>query len=53
MKKSFGYCLRDDRINGGILMNVSEKDWKLLRKYLPEWQETYMEKLVVECSNIT
>lgn len=31
-------------------MNVSEKDWKLLRKYLPEWQETYMEKLVVECS---
>ncbi len=29
-------------------MNVSEKDWKLFRKYLPEWQEAYMEKLVAD-----
>ena len=25
-------------------MDVNEKDWKLFRKYLPDWQENYMEK---------
>lgn len=24
-------------------MDVNEKDWKLFRKYLPDWQENYME----------
>ena len=27
---------------------VNEKDWKLFRKLLPDWQETYMEKLIKE-----
>ena len=27
---------------------VNEKDWKLFRKLLPDWQESYMEKLVEE-----
>ena len=27
-------------------MDVNEKDWKLFRKYLPDWQENYMEKLI-------
>ena len=27
---------------------VNEKDWKLFRKLLPEWQEAYMEKLIEE-----
>lgn len=26
-------------------MNVNEKDWKMLRKKLPDWQENYMERL--------
>lgn len=25
-----------------------EKDWKLYRKKLPEWQEAYMERLIKE-----
>ncbi len=25
---------------------ISEQDWKLFRKLLPEWQEAYMERLV-------
>lgn len=29
-------------------MDVSEKDWKLFRKNLPDWQENYMEKLIEE-----
>ena len=33
-------------------MNVSEKDWKLFRKKLPEWQEAYMENLVEEYIDI-
>ena len=27
-------------------MEVSKRDWKLYREKLPEWQESYMEKLV-------
>ncbi len=26
-------------------MNFTEKDWKLFRKMLPDWQERYMERL--------
>ena len=26
-------------------MNINEKDWKLLRKRLPDWQENYMKRL--------
>jgi len=26
-------------------MEVNEKDWKLFRKRVPEWQERYMEEL--------
>lgn len=33
-------------------MNTAEKDWKLFRKYLPEWQESYMEKLIGEYMEI-
>ena len=33
-------------------MSVNEKDWKLFRKKLPEWQESYMEKLVEEYIDI-
>ena len=29
-------------------MDVNEKDWKLFRKILPDWQESYMEKLIKE-----
>ena len=29
-------------------MEVSKNDWKLYREKLPEWQETYMEKLIVK-----
>lgn len=29
-------------------MEVNEKDWKLFRKRLPDWQEAYMEGLVRE-----
>ena len=27
---------------------VNEKDWKLFRSRLPDWQETYMEKVIEE-----
>ena len=27
------------------MSDVNEKDWKLFRKRLPDWQEAYMEKL--------
>ncbi|WP_026524012.1 hypothetical protein [Butyrivibrio sp. MB2005] len=33
-------------------MNISEKDWKLFRNDLPNWQERYMEKLVEEYKEI-
>lgn len=33
-------------------MNLSENDWKLFRKNLPEWQERYMGKLVEEYMEI-
>ena len=29
-------------------MDISKKDWDLFKKLLPEWQETYMEKLIKE-----
>lgn len=31
-------------------MEIDEKDWKLLRKKLPKWQEDYMGKLVKQYS---
>lgn len=31
---------------------VAESDWKLFRKRLPEWQESYMEKLAGEYTGI-
>ena len=30
------------------MRNFSEKDWKLFRKKLPDWQEDYMERLCKE-----
>ena len=30
------------------MSNFSEKDWKLFRKKLPDWQEDYMERLCKE-----
>ncbi len=30
------------------MSDVAESDWKLFRKRLPGWQESYMEKLVGE-----
>ena len=29
-----------------------EKDWKLFRKKLPEWQEAYMERLIKEYAEL-
>ena len=29
-------------------MNISEKDWKLFRKKVPQWQEAYMDRLARE-----
>ena len=29
-------------------MNISEKDWKLFRKKVPQWQEAYMDRLASE-----
>ena len=29
-------------------IDVNEKDWKLFRKNHPDWQESYMEKLIKE-----
>ena len=31
---------------------ITEKDWKLFRKMLPDWQERYMEKLIKEYETI-
>ena len=28
------------------MAGLSEKDWKLFRKNLPEWQEAYIGKLI-------
>ncbi len=28
-------------------MDINERDWKLFRKYLPDWQENYMEILIL------
>jgi hypothetical protein len=30
------------------MVEISKKDWALFRSKLPEWQESYMEKLVQE-----
>ena len=29
-------------------MQISEQDWKIFRKKIPNWQECYMERLVAE-----
>lgn len=29
-------------------MQISERDWKIFRKKLPDWQEQYMERLEME-----
>ncbi len=34
------------------MAGLSEKDWKLFRNNLPEWQEAYMGKLVEEYKEI-
>lgn len=31
---------------------VKEKDWKLFREKLPEWQEAYMERLIKEYAEL-
>ena len=31
-----------------IMREVAERDWKVFRKKVPEWQEAYMEKLIGE-----
>lgn len=33
-------------------MNISEHDWKIFRKMIPDWQERYMESLSVEYINL-
>ena len=30
------------------MYTITEADWKVLRKYLPQWQERYMERLCRE-----
>ena len=29
-------------------MQISERDWKIFRKKIPDWQECYMERLEME-----
>lgn len=29
-------------------MQISERDWKVFRKKIPDWQERYMERLALE-----
>lgn len=29
-------------------MQISERDWKIFRKKIPDWQERYMERLEIE-----
>jgi hypothetical protein len=36
----------------GNVDRVNEKDWKLFRSRLPDWQEAYMEKLLQEYAQI-
>ena len=33
-------------------MNCNEKDWKLFKQKLPNWQELYMEKLIEQYKTI-
>lgn len=30
------------------MQDISKKDWKLFREKLPEWQERYMESLIIK-----
>lgn len=30
------------------MIQITERDWKIFRKKIPDWQETYMERLVTE-----
>ena len=34
------------------MYQVEEKDWKLFREKLPEWQEAYMERLIKEYAEL-
>ena len=34
------------------MYQVKEKDWKLFREKLPEWQEAYMERLIKEYAEL-
>lgn len=30
------------------MIQITERDWKIFRKKIPNWQETYMERMVTE-----
>lgn len=30
------------------MIQITERDWKIFRKKIPDWQETYIERLVTE-----
>ena len=30
------------------MMQITERDWKIFRKKIPDWQERYMERLAKE-----
>ena len=34
------------------MYQFEEKDWKLFREKLPEWQEAYMERLIKEYAEL-
>ena len=34
------------------MYQIEEKDWKLYREKLPEWQEAYMERLIKEYAEL-
>ena len=38
--------LHEERRHRG--MQISERDWKIFRKKIPDWQECYMERLEME-----
>ena len=33
---------------GVLELQITERDWKIFRKKIPDWQEAYMEQLVKE-----
>ena len=35
-----------------MTMEISQSDWQLFRKKVPDWQEEYMEKLIIDYSSI-